>query len=204
MYSYFNEKTAANVIKSMIRAKNVREDLRTTWIDDNGRQCACDGYRAYRIKAPIAGLADAGKTVINLDKIFPQDMGEFKQLDAPTLDELNALADDDKAHTIRTRKGQTVYDDDAPRGVYMFGNDEKPVVNLAFLRDMLKLYPDAEIYYKNNVSILYFKSAGGDGALLPIRYDKPRARRPIPAPRTKSKPAAPAFSLAQFAARYAM
>ncbi len=207
MYNYFNEKNAASIIKGMFRRKGMYDHMKTTWIDEKGRQCACDGFRAYRLNVPIAGFPDAGLPVINLEKIFPQGMSEFKKIEnAPTLDDLNRLYNDDKAHVMKTRKGEIYYDDDEPRGHYFFDGDGAPVVNLEYLRDMLKMFPDAEIYWKNAVSLLYFKSADGDGVLLPVRWmkERPANGRPIPAPRTKNKPAVPAFSLGQFAARYAM
>lgn len=209
--NYFNEKAAADMIKrlfkDMDKRKDGREDLHKTWIDENGRQCACDGFRAYRLNMPIAGLPDAGKTVIDLEKLFPKSLGEYNHVEnVPTLEELNALIEDDKAHTVKTRKGIAEYDDDAPRGVYFFQGIGAPAVNLLYLRDMLRMYPDAEIYWKNTVNPLYFKAQNGDGLLLPVRWlkERPENGRPIPAPRMKEKPAAPAFSLGQFAARYAM
>ena len=213
MFDYYNEKAAAETIKRLFKGlnkrKETREDLYKTWIDDKGRQCACDGFRAYRLNKPIAGLPDAGKPVLALEKCFPA-LDDFRKAEnVPSLDDLKALMDDDKAHTVKTRRGVPEYDDNQPRGLYFFQGDGAPAVNAEYLRDMLRLFPDAEIYWKaNSFSPLYFKSANGDGILLPCRCD-PALRpaggcRPIPAPRMKERPAAPAFSLGQFAARYAM
>ena len=53
----FSEKAAAATIARILKkADKAREALHYTWIDDKGRQCALDGFRAFRLDTPIAGL----------------------------------------------------------------------------------------------------------------------------------------------------
>ena len=202
---YFNEKTAASIIGKMLKQKELksRPAMQHTWIDEQGRQCSCDGFRAYRLNMPVAGLPDmpAELNAVPLEKIFP-DVAKMQALDTPALAELDALIADDNAHKTATKKGRVFYDDDEKRrGFYTYGA-EKPVVNIHYLRDMLRIFPDAKTYYTNALAPLLFISQYGDAVLLPVRYSGENAdKRPTPAPAKKA--AAPAFSLASFAARYA-
>ena len=95
---YFNEKTAASIIGKMLKQKELksRPALQHTWIDEQGRQCSCDGFRAYRLNMPVAGLPDmpAELNAVPLEKIFP-DVAKMQALDTPALAELDALIADD-------------------------------------------------------------------------------------------------------------
>ncbi len=56
-----------------VRKTNARTTLHYAWKDEKGRQCVCDGYRAYRLTEPLpleARPADAGEP-INLSAIVP-------------------------------------------------------------------------------------------------------------------------------------
>ena len=195
----YTEKTAAAVIVRLLRetAKEGRENLKFTWIDKDGRQCACDGFRAYRLKTPVPGLPDMPENVqpINLEMVYGgPEKNAVKPLDAPSLEDVKSLLLHDKEEPDPNR-----------RGCYFFGPG-LPVVSIKYLRDMLQIFPDAVFTWSSTVSALLVKSQYGDGLLLPVRIkskdgepvdDSPR---PIPG---KKKPAAPAFSLAAFAARFA-
>ena len=208
---YFNEKTAASIIGKMLKAKQIkgRECLQYTWIDEKGRQCSCDGYRAYRLYTPVAGLPDipAG-LAIDLNRIFPDDACALAELETPAVDFVQALIKDDAAHKTHTKKSVDYYDDgDTRRGLYTFGKD-LPAVNIKYLFDILRVFPDAKIYShvrtyqgKKLIPNLYVVSEYGDALLMPVKHDGDSEKRPTPQPAKKA--AAPAFSLAQFAARYA-
>jgi len=194
----YSEKTAVSVIGSMLkynRKNDPREVLGYSWIDGSGRQCAVNGYMAFRLAVPVAGLPDvpAGWTTIDLDRLFPASLEKHTRLETPDAAEVAALI----AYDRRTGSAGNPC-----HNMYMFG-DGLPVVNTAYLRDMLRVFPDAEYYFSNNVSPIYVKSEHGDGVILPIRVDdeKKRARRVLP----DEKPAdnRPAWSLAAFAAKFA-
>ena len=206
----FNEKNAVAVVARML--KNVpaeRESLKYTWIDAEGRQVALDGFLGFRFNTPLAGLPDMPYwlTPINEKRLFPATLAGYMKIETPNACDVDALIKDDNAHKIRTRKGVTEYAENADmkRGLYTWGQG-LPAVNLHYLRDALKVFPDAEFYIvkeKGAVSVLYIKSQYGDGLLCPVRFfgTDPAPRR-IPT-QAATKTAAPAFSLASFAARYA-
>lgn len=210
----FSEKAAAATIARILKkADKAREALHYTWIDDKGRQCALDGFRAFRLDTPIAGLPGLPANIQPFplhtiyEKLAPMNM---RELPRPEPDELAALAADDKKYKL---KGGRYYEDDEKhvRGDYCFG-EGLPVVNLEYLMDVYKVYPDAELYFENVVSPIYIKSQYGDGLLLPIRYMhglntparrewkhlKPAAVKPERTPKSSA-----AYSLDAFAARFA-
>lgn len=183
----YSEKTAAAVINSMLngaRRDDAREALWYTWRDDDGRQCAVDGFRAFRLDAPIDSLPEMpeGMTPVNLAAIYDMaQAGTMQELEAPELADLDALIAYD-----RQCKGRK-------NNLYMFGQG-LPVVNAKFLRDALRVFPDARLYCRDVISGIVFKSEHGDGLLLPVRIagDLSRERREV------------IYNLSTFAARFAV
>ena len=212
MEKYTEKKAAATILRLLKRADKAREALHYTYIDDNGRQCCLDGFRAFRLDTPVAGLPSMpdGVKPFPLHTIYEKfsPMNQ-RELPAPDPDELAALAADDEEKYLGGGKYED--NDDKRRGLYCFG-EGLPVVNLGYLRDVYKVFPDAELYAENVISPIYIKSQYGDGLLLPIRWmhglNTP-ARRPVDglkkparkAERTSRKSSA--FSLDAFAARFA-
>ena len=65
------------------------------------------------------------------------------------------------------------------RFMYMFGAG-LPVVNTAYLRDMLKVFPDAQFFSRGTIAPIMVKSSYGEGIIMPIRIDeKYRERREV-------------------------
>ena len=206
MYKY-SEKAAAGIIRKLLKAaaKTGRGNLAYTWIDSAGMQCMTDGFRAFRLLSVMPGLPDLpnGEKPFDLKRVYDSvEINRYEFLPVPGDDEIEALIAEDKP--FKTRYG---YEDNASkrRGFYFFG-DGKPVVNLEYLRDMLKVFPDAAILYnpENPLSPLYVNSSAGDGLLLPVRLIghedfSPRAWKPL----KKAGRIAPVYSLNQFAARFA-
>ena len=187
----YTEKTAAAIIGKMLRSmkKEPREALKYTWIDGAGRQCSCDGFRAYRLNKPVAGLPDmpANLRGIDLDKVFP-DARDMREIALPDFDDIKALCTADRANKHEKQRYQF------PMG------DGLPVVNPLYLRDMMQMFPGARCYVSGLYNPLLFVSEYGDGVLLPLRNASATPRQ-IP-----GKPAAqrfPVYSAAQFAARFA-
>ena len=200
----YNEKTAARLMNALFAAVDVsRPALRRAWIDKEGRMCACDGYRAYRLNAPIAGVPDGdAEKAIDLDKVFPATLAKYKPLDLPTLADVRAMIAEDKRNKKRG---------DAGRFVFTFGQSDAgeqfPAVDLKLLADMLQMFPDARAYYSTLVGPIVIKSSDGDGLLMPIRItEKSKCdatkRRQAPAP-VQKKDNAPVLGLRTFAALYA-
>ena len=201
---YYNEKTAARVIKSMLNTG--KEDTRPfrhhVWIDNQGRQCSCDGYRAYRLAKPVAGLPDTDASQgINLEKVYPTSatLADYSLLELPSLDEIKAMIAEDNAAQKGTAVKYRQY-------IYTFGTDAMgrllPAVDLRYLADMMTVFPDAVAYCKPNqvFSALYFEGPDGDGLLMPCKPNTNADKRRIPpAPKTKADPI-PVYGLRTFIA----
>lgn len=150
-----------------------RRALHYAWIDSQGRQCACDGFRAYRLNEPLPlepRPDDAGDG-IDLDKVVPDIASGYDALPMPAAAEV-------KAHIAleRAAKGRGF----SP--LWDFGPG-RPVVSAPYLLDLLTVLPDAaEIYCRHGVSglvsPLYARSERGDAILLPVRLaDSDRSAR---------------------------
>ena len=200
---YYNEKTAARLLNAMIAgADDNREFLKHAWIDNDGRMCACDGFRAYRLNVLVAGVPDIeAEKAIDLDKIFPATVDESKALDLPALADVRAMIEQDKR---KEKRGETV------SYMFTFGMSETgeqlPAVNLRYLADALQMFPNARAYYTTPVAPIVFKDENGDAVVLPVRVAPgsdvdAKQRRQVPAPVKKDN--APALGLRTFAALYA-
>lgn len=195
---YYNEKTAARLINAMISGVDKsREALRHAWIDKAGRMCACDGYRAYRLNVPVAGVPDIeAEKAIDLDKVFPPAIDEGKALDLPSLSDVRAMIDEDKR---REKRGESV------SYLFTFGTSDDgeplPAVNLRYLADMLQMLPNARAYYSTQVDPIVFKDENGDALLLPVRTENSGQRRQAVTPMKKDN--TPALGLRTFSALYA-
>ena len=182
----YSEKTAAAVLNGVLKEARcyAREALWYSWCDADGRQCVVDGFRAFRMAAPVEGVPDMpeGMTPINLAAIYDMaQAGTMQELEAPDLADLDALIAYDRKCSSRERN------------LYMFGPGA-PVVNAKYLRDALKVFPDARLFCRGTINGIVFKSEYGDGLLLPVRIagDLSRERRKI------------VYNLATFAARFAV
>lgn len=187
----YTEKTAVSIIGKMLRSlKNEpRESLRYTWIDGAGRQCSCDGFRAYRLIKPVAGLPDmpANLRAIDLNKIFP-DARDMREITLPAFEDVKALCTADRANKDAQQRYQF------PLG------EGLPVVNLLYLRDMMQMFPGARCYVTGLYNPILFVSEHGDGVVLPMRNASTTPRQ---IPGKASAPRVPIYSAAQFAARFA-
>ena len=199
---YYNENTAARLLNSLIAgADDNREFLKHAWIDNDGRMCACDGFRAFRLNVPVAGVPDIeAEKAIDLNKIYPQ-VDESKALDLPTLADVRAMIEQDKRSE---KRGENV------SYMFTFGltetGEQLPAVNLGYLADALQMFPNARAYYTTPIAPIVFKDENGDAVILPVRVAPgsnvdATQRRQAPAPIKKDK--APALGLRTFAALYA-
>ncbi len=158
---------AAKTIQRMLNAQkkhDSRRALHYAWIDAKGRQCVCDGFRAYRLNEPLPlePRPDDAGTGVDLDKVVPTITGEYDALPLPAIADL-------KAHIALERAANG-------RGfcpLWDFG-PARPVVNAPYLLDLMTVLPDAaEIFCLHGsrglTSPLYVRSERGDAVLLPVR-----------------------------------
>lgn len=145
-----------SALKRIVKSadKGYRSDIQGAWLDSEGRQCVCDGYRAVRLKNPVAGLKEArGLDLTEIMNIEPQPT----TLELPAPGEMKAYIADP---TSRRKSDGTV--------LYDFGLG-LPLVDAKFLKDMMDIFPDAVVTCDGLVKPLVFKSDAGDGILLPVR-----------------------------------
>lgn len=206
--SNFSEKTAARVLNAMFRGNknDTRPLAHHAWIDEKGRQCACDGYRAYRLKKPVAGVPDMDPIHgVNLQKAYPDSnsLADYLYIDLPTLEECRAMIAEDNERQKEEKPKFREY-------IYTFGKDAQgrqlPAVNLKYLADVITLFPDARAYCKRDVPTapIYFECSDGDAILLPIRLAgdaaEQAAERRQPAPKKEAAPVLPVYGLRTFLA----
>ena len=132
------------------------EYLHGAWVDQHGLLCACDGFRAYRfgmcnetLAVPMAPTDQERPDISSVFMPFEKDEEKIR-LERPTLSEL---------------KGKKSFS---------FG-DGLPTVNVSYLRDVLRMFPDAILSCmktKPQISPVHFNAPGfGDAIVLPMRPD---------------------------------
>ena len=136
-------------------AKNSpREGRRGVFLDEQGRQIACDGARAVRLTRPIKGIPEV-LPFLNFENLVSSRKGTRRDLDTPDVGELRKEISRQRALKMDP--------------LWNFG-EGLPTVNAAFLRDMLDILPDAKLcIYGSANSGVWFESPAGDGILLPVR-----------------------------------
>ena len=194
----YTEKKAASLCNRVLngaRKDMNRRMLHNPWTDNEGRFCVCDGFRAYRLNEQPAGIVeklsvnvDPSLQHIDLDTIFSPlyKEGRYTEMPRPDLDTLKAFIKEEHQRP-------------APKNIYDLGA-EYPAVNMAYLRDVLELFPDGRFFvdadpYARMIHPIFVKSERGTAAVLPIRTDakpwKKPEEKPAAAP-VEETPAAPA------------
>lgn len=146
------------------RCKNqTGENLRTSWIDGEGRQCFCDGIYAIRLNNKYDCFPIEKKLIpLDLDKIINPVRNEKEEIELPTIAEIKLYISDLKVKGIKEKDAHL-------RFRYKFNNREL-YVNPQLLLDMLEALPNATARYSgSSVSPIYFNAENGDGILLPVR-----------------------------------
>jgi len=158
----------ANIEKAM-RAiiKNAPEhqrQLQGAFLSD-GKQYACDGYRAIRLNTPIDLPAPPEPCTIDIGRLFADARhNATTPLETPSQGELKSYIKITKA------ENKAKYGKNANRQCILwdFGKD-RPVVNAVYLLDILTAFPDAAITCGTMTDPLYFSHADGEAILLPVR-----------------------------------
>jgi len=158
----------ADIEKSM-RAiiNNAPEHMRQLHgaIVKGGKQYACDGHRAIRLNTPIDLPAAPVPCTIDFDRLFADARhNATTRLATPTLGELKAYIKIKKAEN-KAKYGKSANKETI---LWYFG-EGRPVVNAAYLLDILTAFPDATITCGTMTAPLYFCHTDGDAILLPVR-----------------------------------
>ena len=156
----------ANIEKAM-RAiiKNAPEHQRQLQgaVVRDGKQYACDGHRAMRLNTPIDLPAPPVPCTMDIGRFFAEAQhNATKPLETPTLGELKAYI------KIKKAENKAKYGKNKETILWNFG-EGRPVVNAAYLLDILTAFPDATITFSTTTAPLYFCHTDGDAILLPVR-----------------------------------
>jgi len=156
--------------------KQNRPALAYAWEDADGRQCACDGFRAFRLNAenhlPLEPRPDDAGKPIDLDKVFPA-----RPIDDPAMALELPTAQELKAHIALKRAEWTGKRSDF--GCQWDFGEGKPQVNARYLLDTLAVMGDGVRAFAatttgamSSLAMVWFTGERGDALLLPVRKDK--------------------------------
>lgn len=136
-------------------AKNSpREEQRGVFLDEQGRQIACDGFRSVRLNEPVKGIPEV-KPFFNFEKMVTDRKGNRRDLVTPEPGELRKEISRQRA----LKKKDPIWD---------FG-EGLPAVNASYLLSMLTILPSATLFVcGGEASGVWFNSASGDGLLMPV------------------------------------
>lgn len=152
------KKDALAACKAIIKtAKGMpREALHGAWIDKEGWQVVCDGFRAVRMKDHIDALPSSQG--VDMDRLWDTCRDNSVEMKLPTIGEVKAFMASEKA----AGKKDFFYD---------FG-EGKPAVDAKYLLDMLKLDLDGTAMISKKypeTTAIYMRGEGVEALLLPVR-----------------------------------
>lgn len=178
-------KTVERLLKDC--RKHGNDSLHYAWMDAEGRQCVCDGFRAFRLYSPLPLEPRPEDWVepVPLEKIYPAKLDDYEALPLPTAAVLRAHIKVEQAKHGRNHGS-----------LWDFG-EGRPAVNAAYLLDMLTVLPDAlSILCKRGAAgytaPLYAFSELGDAIIMPALIDAKKAERAAMQAKQAERAATPA------------
>jgi hypothetical protein len=155
------EKAMSAIIKN---APEHQRQLQGAFVRD-GKQYACDGHRAMRLNTPIDLPAPPVPCTMDIGRLFAEARhNATTPLETPTLGELKTYI------KIKKAENKAKYGKGANRqGILWDFGEGRPVVNAAYLLDILTAFPDAAIIFNTLTAPLYFSHADGEAILMPVR-----------------------------------
>lgn len=143
--------------------KDTRPGFAGAYIDEKGRQCICDGYRAVMYEKPFDELVEADKnaTHMNLETAF--DNYDFRRpVELPTLAELKTKKKLDKA-------------DGKVRSLTVL--NDTVCYNTDFLIQIVEMVEPTEAYFSggDRLPALVVMGEGARGLVLPVNKPKEEA-----------------------------
>lgn len=185
MNKRFTEKTAAAVCNRLLKkCKKVqpkKEAYHTAWIDAAGRQCVCDGFRAYRLNTRLDAVqTSADRIPMNLDRIFsPLDAGTVEEIPAPDPEAVRLAIIDGRNHSRA--------------GLFDMGPG-MPAFNPEYLQELQRLFPCGRWYVetaenRRMCAPAFIVDEAGTACICPVRKKQQPAEEPA-APAAADQPAA--------------
>lgn len=144
---------AAPALRCLVKS-GTHEEWRGVFLDEQGRQIACDGFRAVRLNEPVKGIPKV-KPFFDFEKMVGSRKGDRHDLVTPEPGELRKEISRQRA----LKKKDPIWD---------FG-EGLPAVNASYLLSMLTILPSATLFVcGGEASGVWFNSASGDGLLMPV------------------------------------
>lgn len=149
---------------NQVKRADMRPSLMYAWEDADGRQCACDGFRAFRLREhlPLEPRPSDAADPIDLTNVFPRTLDNYAKMPMPSANEVKAFIAVERAKWTGKRNSFTAYWD--------FG-EGKPAVNAQYLLDMIAVFPDAaEAFYHPSIerrTAIIIQTERGDALLMP-------------------------------------
>ena len=173
------EKTVLKIFKN-----DAPRDLCHAMFEDAGKYCACDGYRLLRFSEPLSSDIPVTFENLNTVKVIGDPAAYTVSLPLPSASDLRK--DMKIAKSGHCAAGHVHGDGKT----YDFGYG-LPLVNAAFLLDMLDALPDCKAYcQKDRLNApVYFVSGENDGLLLTIRKTHEYEPAPVEDPAPVETPA---------------
>ena len=164
-----NSKGVGNATKTIVGIlkgadKNNRHSLAYPWIDGEGRQCVCDGFVAFRLRnhLPLPERPKDAGDPIDLDRVIPASLADYKPLPMPTAKEIREFIAIERAKHTGRRRIDPVWD---------FG-EHLPAVNACYLLHAATVFPNAaELFWQSIYKPLIIACDDGDFAICPIRVE---------------------------------
>ena len=148
---------AAPALRRLVKS-GTHEEWRGVFLDEQGRQIACDGFRAVRLNEPVKGIPEV-KPFFDFEKMVESRKGDRHDLVTPEPGELRKEISRQRA----LKKKDPIWD---------FG-EGLPAVNASYLLSMLTILPGATLFVcGGELSSVWFNSASGDGLLMPVRKER--------------------------------
>lgn len=148
---------AAPALRRLVKS-GTHEEWRGVFLDEQGRQIACDGFRAVRLNEPVKGIPEV-KPFFDFEKMVEIRKGDRHDLATPDPGELRKEISRQRA----LKKKDPIWD---------FG-EGLPAVDASYLLSMLTILPDATLFvYGGELSLVWFNSPSGDGLLMPVRKNR--------------------------------
>lgn len=160
-------RTLTAILQASKKDRPYNAALHYAWTDAAGRQCVCDGFRAFRLAEalPLEPRPEDAGDPIKLDQIMPANIDGWQSFPLPSIADVKAFIAAERAKFTGKRKGFSP--------LWDFGRG-LPSVNARYLIDLLAVFPDAaEAFvkpgYEAPMSAIYVRTERGDAMLLPVR-----------------------------------
>lgn len=163
-------RAVSGMLNDVKKRDPARRFLHYAWTDGEGRQCACDGYRAFRLTEalPLEERPEDAGAPMDLSRLFSNLRG-YESMPLPSAQEVKAHIALERARYGRKYKYNAA--------AWDFG-EFRPAVDAQYLLDLMAVLPDATEVFYNPSSVaapLYAKGGRGEAIQLPCWTAKKKA-----------------------------